>query len=211
MSTEAQIRANRLNAQLSTGPRTPGGKSVSSANSIRHGFTAARLVVPPHEAAEFEAYRASLVKDTHPEGAIENELFDRLLLHGWSLFRIRAAEAQLVADAGANVTAPDVARQLNLLSRYRRDLERSYDRALKELSRRQTERAVLLQQDSEAISKLYRVAPLASLSSLTKLTDPFLRATQASLGEADFAPSRDCAHAAYRERYATKQNEADAA
>jgi len=218
MSTESQIAANRLNSQLSTGPRTPEGKAASSANSTRHGFTAARLVVPPEQAAEFAAYKDSLIRDTHPEGAIEHELFDRLLLHGWSLFRIRAVEAQLVVDSGGNVTNPDIAHRLGLLARYRRDLERSYDRAMKELSRRQTERAILLQQENEAISKVYQITPLASLSALTNLTDPFFRVTRAVARTCDLAPSRSEAdvayqlrHAAYLERKARERNEAKAA
>ena len=39
MATEKQIRANRANAQRSTGPRTPAGKLKSSRNSYRHGLS----------------------------------------------------------------------------------------------------------------------------------------------------------------------------
>lgn len=172
---------------------------------------AARLALPLEDTAAFEAYRDALIKDTRPEGAIENELFDRLLLHGWSLLRIRASEARLVADSGAGASDPAVVRRLVFLSRYRRDLERAYDRALKELSRRQTERAILLQQEEEAISKLYRVAPLAALSVVIRHTDPFFRATQPVARDADLAPSRDHAHAAYLRRHTQTRDAAKAA
>ena len=33
-----QIEANRKNAQLSTGPKTAEGKSISAANAITHGL-----------------------------------------------------------------------------------------------------------------------------------------------------------------------------
>ena len=39
MATQAQIEANRLNAQRSTGPRTPDGKAAIRQNAFRHGFT----------------------------------------------------------------------------------------------------------------------------------------------------------------------------
>jgi hypothetical protein len=38
MATERQIRANRANAQRSTGPRTAAGKLKSSRNAYRHGL-----------------------------------------------------------------------------------------------------------------------------------------------------------------------------
>ncbi len=38
MSTDRQIKANRSNAQRSTGPRSAGGKAASSANARRHGL-----------------------------------------------------------------------------------------------------------------------------------------------------------------------------
>ena len=38
--SEAQLRANRLNAQKSTGPRTEEGKQRASLNATRHGSQA---------------------------------------------------------------------------------------------------------------------------------------------------------------------------
>ncbi|MFC1737810.1 hypothetical protein ACFL1G_02025 [Planctomycetota bacterium] len=45
MSTEAQILANRRNAQKSTGPRTPRGKAIVSQNAITHGLSARQAVI----------------------------------------------------------------------------------------------------------------------------------------------------------------------
>ena len=40
MTSDLQIAANRRNAALSTGPRTPEGKSESRFNALRHGLFA---------------------------------------------------------------------------------------------------------------------------------------------------------------------------
>jgi hypothetical protein len=42
--SDKQLIANRLNAQKSTGPKTPEGKSVSRANSLVHGLCALEIV-----------------------------------------------------------------------------------------------------------------------------------------------------------------------
>ncbi len=40
MASEAQISANRQNAEKSTGPRTDEGKAVASQNAVKHGLFA---------------------------------------------------------------------------------------------------------------------------------------------------------------------------
>ena len=40
MASQAQIEANRANAQRSTGPRTPAGKARAASNSFKHGLYA---------------------------------------------------------------------------------------------------------------------------------------------------------------------------
>src|SRR5262245_26838844 len=44
--SEAQLNANRANAQKSTGPRTPAGKLRSSLNNYQHGRRARSLLIP---------------------------------------------------------------------------------------------------------------------------------------------------------------------
>jgi len=53
MATEKQIEANRLNAQKSTGPRTPQGKVHVSRNSLRHGMRARAVVLPKEDEGRF--------------------------------------------------------------------------------------------------------------------------------------------------------------
>jgi hypothetical protein len=46
MSSDKQVAANRLNAQRSTGPRTPAGKARVSFNALKHGLTGREVVLP---------------------------------------------------------------------------------------------------------------------------------------------------------------------
>jgi len=174
MSSLAQTLANQANAQLSTGPRTPEGKAKSSANSTKEGFLAKTPVVAPEEEDAFAEYSDSLFDDTHPEGALEFEFFDRLLTYGWNLRRARAAESRLLAtiDLAEEIESARLLR----VARYRRDLERSHDRALRELRHLQTQRAVLLQQHNNVIAEISSITPLADLARLTTHTDPFIHA-----------------------------------
>src|ERR1700710_1770512 len=53
MASPRQLRANRLNALKSTGPKTDEGKERSRENALTHGLTA-RVVRPLHEHEEAE-------------------------------------------------------------------------------------------------------------------------------------------------------------
>ncbi|HEV3332899.1 MAG TPA: hypothetical protein VG096_18055 [Bryobacteraceae bacterium] len=57
MSTQRQIEANRLNAQKSTGPRTPEGKAVSSQNALKSGLDADSQFVIGESGDEFAAFQ----------------------------------------------------------------------------------------------------------------------------------------------------------
>jgi len=60
MASEAQIRANRLNALKSTGPKTPCGKSMMRRNAFAHGMTAAHVVLFDEVRSDFEKFYAGL-------------------------------------------------------------------------------------------------------------------------------------------------------
>ncbi len=52
MATEAQILANRRNAQKSTGTRTREGKAAVSQNAVKHGLLARQAVISPESDAQ---------------------------------------------------------------------------------------------------------------------------------------------------------------
>ncbi len=68
MATQAQIDANRRNAQLSTGPKSPPGKLSSRSNSFKHGFSGEGIVVDPEHRAEALNRKAAWMAEIRPSG-----------------------------------------------------------------------------------------------------------------------------------------------
>ena len=71
MATEAQILANRLNAEKSTGPTTPEGKAAVSQNALKHGLTAENDLISSEDLTEFEAFRDATIREYAPLTAVE--------------------------------------------------------------------------------------------------------------------------------------------
>ena len=95
MSTEAQINANRLNAQKSTGPKSPEGKAASSLNALKSGIDAWSHIIPGEDPAELEALTAEFLLHYRPAGPTELSLVDTLISAEWIQRRLRCIEAQL--------------------------------------------------------------------------------------------------------------------
>jgi hypothetical protein len=97
MSSERQIEANQLNAQRSTGPRSPDGKARVASNALKHGLTGKRVVLPNENAEEFEAFRIALWNDLDPQGALEESLAENIVANAWRLKRVPMLEGALYA------------------------------------------------------------------------------------------------------------------
>ena len=74
MITPAQYEANRRNAQLSSGPKTPEGKAASSRNALKHGLLANEAVLPQENLAEFDQLLSAFLDEHHPTTATEEFL-----------------------------------------------------------------------------------------------------------------------------------------
>src|SRR5262245_15963397 len=103
MASEKQIRANNLNAKKSTGPTSAAGKRRASENSITHGLTGARLLVPGEDEEEFRRFRQSLFDGLQPVGGFELQLVEEIVIDSWRLRRVPCAEAGLLRRAMATV------------------------------------------------------------------------------------------------------------
>jgi hypothetical protein len=162
MATPAQIAANQANARLSTGPRTPEGKAAVSRNAVKHGFASTH-----EDRGTFEEFSEEFRKELKPATPLEDELCEQIIHAAWNLRRIRIAERALLDD-----TQWDLDR-INKLTRYRRAMQRDFDRALAELEARQAERAVREELEKPALTSLdlaRQTPPLASVPKLAKQT-----------------------------------------
>jgi hypothetical protein len=95
MATLRQTEANRLNAQKSTGPRTPQGKAVSSQNALKSGLDAESQFVTGEDRAEFAQLQSEYIARFQPLTPEERFHVDTLLRSEWILRRLFHAEAQL--------------------------------------------------------------------------------------------------------------------
>ena len=89
MASVAQIQANRLNAQKSTGPRTAAGKERASQNALKHGLLAREAVIQGEDPEEFELFREGMLEELTPVGVVEEMLAQRVVGLSW---RLRRAE-----------------------------------------------------------------------------------------------------------------------
>lgn len=95
MTTQAQINANRINAQKSTGPKTPEGKAIAAQNSTIHGLRSTSVLAPTEDPAEFETHRQSILDDLAPVGSMETFYAERIVTLSWHLARAARLQSEM--------------------------------------------------------------------------------------------------------------------
>jgi hypothetical protein len=155
MPSQLKSDTARANGAKSHGPVTPQGRAASSRNSLRHGFAAASVVLPTESQEDFQSLLDSYTDQFHPQGGVEIDLIQTMAAARWRLRRICSIETTLL-DKEMTRNAKDIRREFNnpddagrlawvfrdlanhgqslaLLMRYEGALNRSYDRAFKQL------------------------------------------------------------------------------
>jgi len=135
MSSDARIRANRLNAQKSTGPKTPEGKARCAANSLKHGLCAKFFVTKFEDAAAFEDLRNDLVEQYAPANPTEEYLVDELAQCMWRKQRARGHEKCMLDEVDPESGRGFSMHAFALHLRYETNIERSFYRTLEKLER----------------------------------------------------------------------------
>ena len=136
MSATAQILANRENSKLSTGPCTPEGKAVSSANARTHGFNATDPVLPSEDRNQFKALLEQTKSEWRPETTHQEFLVSQMTGAQWKLARLERMEVDMYAaldDPTKVFSDKETAAGFTRLERCRAALERTYHRCVREL------------------------------------------------------------------------------
>jgi hypothetical protein len=98
MATEAQIDANRQNAEKSTGPKTAEGKRAVSQNAVKHGLFAHEATIHGEDRGDFDLFREAFLADLRPAGVMESMLAERIVSLSWRLRRAERMESQAIDD-----------------------------------------------------------------------------------------------------------------
>ncbi|HEX4133230.1 MAG TPA: SEC-C domain-containing protein [Bryobacteraceae bacterium] len=142
MATDAQLAANRANAQASTGPATATGKANSSRNALSSGLFSQGDFVRTDEHEQYAEFCGAFTKDLAPQGAIELTLSAEIIHAAWRLRRCSAIEATLTPANGLDPIADEASegRAWRAVDRARAQATRTLHRTIAELRRIQTER-----------------------------------------------------------------------
>lgn len=168
MASPAQIDANRVNAQRSTGPSSPAGKAAVARNRATHGLSSSTFfLLPGEDPAEFEALITAFREEFQPCGPTGEFLVEELARSQWKLRRVFVLETALFAAASSSSLADlfsndTAAASLARLGRYETRIRRDWYRALSELRalRRDEDRAVGVEarcQQAEANAHFARI------------------------------------------------------
>jgi hypothetical protein len=97
MSTQAQLTANRANAQLSTGAKTAEGKAKCSLNAVKTGLTGRTVLLPTDDAAAYEQHLNRFIAEWKPATEPEKALVQSIADTEWRLQRIPSLEMAIYA------------------------------------------------------------------------------------------------------------------
>jgi hypothetical protein len=92
ISPSNRTRANRVNAEKSTGPRSEAGRRRASLNRLLHGLRASTPVLPGEDPNELDELMRRVTTDVQPQGVLEEFMTERVAMGMWRLHRAERAE-----------------------------------------------------------------------------------------------------------------------
>jgi hypothetical protein len=151
-----------------TGPRTPEGKAISCANSLKHGLASGRLIIPGEDREDFEALLNDLVAEHTPATPTEEMLVQQMAQSWWLMHRAIRIQNQAFLETWCDM------KKLALFLRYQTTYERAFYRAFNSLKKLQKERLAAAR---EFVSQNRTTAPTPSVGA--RHAAPFQPATTA--------------------------------
>jgi len=110
MATKKQLKANRKNAQKSTGPRTQQGMEIASQNSLKHGLRAQKNVIPTESQEEFDLHCEQMLTSFSPVGPMESFFAKRIIALTWRLRRADHIQNTTINTMNAEAASNPLAR-----------------------------------------------------------------------------------------------------
>src|SRR5579863_8778233 len=95
MATAAQITANRISAQRSTGPKSEEGKARSAMNAFQSGLYAQSQLLPGESPEAFRKLQDEFYRHYQPAAPEERFYLDSAIRNEWLIRRFHNVEAQL--------------------------------------------------------------------------------------------------------------------
>jgi len=193
MSSELKSETARINGAKSHGPVTPEGKARSSANSRRHGLTASALIDGESDEL-FQLLLADFMDHFQPQTGVETDLVEVMAIARWRLRRILAIETHLfeleMVSSRKRINADfkeidyegrlafvfqemsETGNSFTLIMRYEGSLNRSYERALKQLLHLQSCRQNCPPREPLGSFRIFKPAPATSVDNPIAGPDP---------------------------------------
>jgi len=153
MSSDRKIAANRRNAQRSTGPRSPAGKTAVALNRLSHGLYAATLILPGEDPEQYQQLHDQYQVYYQPRDIVEQELVDQLAAAKWRMFRTALLEAEFM-EVHEDQDLDRRLANLNRITQCQARLSRQWDKLRKDLDAIRAARATPAAESQEKEEKL---------------------------------------------------------
>lgn len=183
MATEAQIDANRANAQSSTGPTTPTGKETCSKNAITHALTVSTIERLPEDARElFYSFREQLWQQLQPVTPLEEQHLAAYAFLSFQYQRALAVETVYMEEACASPDNLEFQRKWLNHIKITQQKARAANGALRDFQLAQQNRMIATQISEEFNKVVPSGTPFVQLhtrSQLRKTVNPYTLAVAA--------------------------------
>lgn len=97
MATEAQINANRQNAQASTGPISEAGKAIARLNAVKTGLTCRIMLLSEEDTPIYNKHIERFFTKYAPANDPEHDLVQKIADDEWRLRQVAPLEAGIYA------------------------------------------------------------------------------------------------------------------